>query len=260
MQQTFSILKNLLWRDLLLIKKDFRDNFIDMLVWPTTASLVFGRIMPHIAQVDSSFAGLTLLGAIISIIFVNALHHIQLQVTDFEHDRIIDYYLTLPLSSTMVFMKQALSIVLRTYIFGLPLFIIAKLLLPQAFSMATFSFTKFLLMFSAVALFLAFFGLWISSWVRNKDAFIHVWLRMYTPMLWFGGFLFSWQQVHTKLPIASYLMLLNPMTYIMDGLRASMLGQTGFINFWVSFGMLTAQAALFAFIAIRRLQQRLDTV
>jgi ABC-2 type transport system ATP-binding protein len=259
-QNSFKIFLYLIYRDLLILKKDFWGTFIDMLIWPTIASIIFGYIMPRISNVGPNYGGFVLLGAIITIATVSALDSATQIISDLDNNRLSDYFLTLPISPYLFFIKQAISITLKSLILTLPIFPLGKLLLLKSFSLLHLSFIKFCLMYLCITVFIGFFALWIISWVKHQDAIIHVWLRLYNPMMWFGGLLFSWKQIYEAIPSISYIMLLNPITYAIEGLRASVLGQENFLNYWICLFILLIYTVFIAIISLKLLHRRLDCI
>ena len=260
LRNQLKIALSLIFRDLTVLKKDFWGTLIDMLVWPTTASIVFGYIMPKLTNVAPNYGAFVLMGAIITIATVSALDNATQIISDFENKRVIDYYLTLPISPSLFFIKQAISISLKSLIFTLPIFPLGKIVLLSRFSLANLSLMKFILMYLNINIFIGFFALWVISWVKNETTMIHVWLRLYNPMMWFGGLLFSWIQIYNAIPLISYIMLINPMTYAIEGLRASVLGQVDFLNFWICFFMLLFFTFIVALVSVKKLLIRLDCV
>ena len=246
--------------DLKILKKDLWGNLIDVMVWPTVASIVFGYILPTVGNFNKNYGAFVLMGAIITIGTVVAFDCATQIVVDFDNKRTIDYYLTLPINSYLLFVKQALSISLKVLLFTLPNFIWGKIVLYDRFDLTNLSIIKFLLIYSSITLFLGFFALWLASWVKNQSAFIHVWLRLYNPMIWFGGQVFSWEQLNRVFPKISYLMVINPITYCTEGLRSAIFGQFGFLNFWFCLFALLVQTLLFAIVSLRWLKKRLDCV
>ena len=87
-----------------------------------------------------------------------------------------------------------------------------------------------------------------------------VWTRFIFPLWFLGGFQFSWQIVYGISKPLSYVMLANPVTYVMEGLRAATLGQAGYIHFWICVGMLCAFSIATGTLAYRGLKKRLDFV
>lgn len=109
-------------------------------------------------------------------------------------------------------------------------------------------------------IFYACFVLWSASIIANMSKFGSIWARYIFPMWFMGGFQFSWISLHKVAPIISYINLLNPMIYITEMVRISILGQEGYINFWFCLIAITFFSVLCLAISIRNLKQRLDFV
>jgi len=76
----------------------------------------------------------------------------------------------------------------------------------------------------------------------------------------FGGYMYSWYAVYHVSPLIGYAHLINPVLYVMEGMRAAVLGQEGYLPFWFSFTALFAFTVVIAWDALRRLRKRLDCV
>ena len=100
----------------------------------------------------------------------------------------------------------------------------------------------------------------IASFVKNLAAIEHVWLRFILPLWFFGGTQFSWQTIYNIAPYIGYLTLLDPLVYVMEGMRAAVLGQEGNLPFWLCVAVLWVLTVVFGWWAIKRLKTRLDFV
>ena len=109
-------------------------------------------------------------------------------------------------------------------------------------------------------MFYACFVIWVSSIVANMAHMGSVWARYIFPMWFMGGFQFSWIALHKALPNVAYINLLNPMMYITEAGRVSMLGQANYINFWLCLLAISAFSVLCFALGIRNLKRRLDFV
>jgi ABC-type polysaccharide/polyol phosphate export permease len=76
----------------------------------------------------------------------------------------------------------------------------------------------------------------------------------------FGGSTFPLNAVQKVSPFIAKLLLLNPIIYAYEGLRASVLGQAGYLNIWFCFAMLWLTSLSLGFFALNRLKHRLDFV
>ena len=86
---------------------------------------------------------------------------------------------------------------------------------------------------SQLNLFFGFFALWLSSVVKGMTSLNSLWLRYIAPMWMFGGYVYSWQQAYSMSHVVGYISLVNPMIYVMEGMRAAALGNANYLPFWV---------------------------
>jgi ABC-type multidrug transport system permease subunit len=181
-------------------------------------------------------------------------------VTDFEGDRIISYYLTLPIPSWLVFLRSIIYYAINATALGIFVLPIGKLLLGSKFDSSALSISKFLLIFLITNIFYGSFTLWITSRVPNSLKIGNVWMRLVYPLWAFGGFQFSWQVLYNFMPYFAYVNLLNPIMYTMEGIRAAVLGQEGYLPFWSSVSVLIAFSLFFAWHGIRLLKRQLNFI
>jgi ABC-type multidrug transport system permease subunit len=181
-------------------------------------------------------------------------------VSDFDGDNITSYYLTLPMPSWLVFVEKMAYYTINTAIMGILVLPISKLLAWNLFDLSKFDLFKFFLLFMLANVFYAAFTLWITSKVANLTKIGTVWMRFVYPLWFLGGFQFSWEVLHTTSPILAYVSLANPLLYVMEGARASILGQEGSLNFWLCAGMLAFFTCLCSWQGISQLKKRLDFI
>ena len=135
-----------------------------------------------------------------------------------------------------------------------------KILLGSLFNLSNLSIIKLALSFVSINIFFGFYGLWIASWVKKSMNFPHIWMRFVLILWTFGCYQYSWNTLNKAYPSWSYVSLLNPMIYAFEASRSAVLGQDGFINFWLCLGMLWLFIVLFYAHALRKFKRRLDYV
>jgi ABC-2 type transport system permease protein len=180
--------------------------------------------------------------------------------SDLEGDQVITYYLTLPIPSWMIFLRLILYYAINCGILAISVLPIGQLLIWNQFNILDINVGKFIIIFTLTQLFYGAFTLWIASRVRDMTKMGNVWMRFVFPLWFLGGFQFSWQVLVNKWPYFAWLNLLNPLTYIMEGTRAAVLGQEEYLNIWGCAGMLALFSLLCAWHAIVLFKKRLDFV
>ena len=255
----FNVFKNLLKIDLKLFGEIFWDKVIDLFIWVTCTILIMGYVMPLLG-LASDYGVFQLAGLVASAGLFEVFPSVMNLVSDFEGDRLISYELILPAPSLLIFIKIITNYALSAIILGLCVVPMGKLILWNQFDLTQINIIQFALMLIMSGIFYGVFTLWISSLCKSVSRVGNVWMRFIFPLWFLGGFQFSWNVLYKLAPKLANINLLNPMTYIMEGMRAALLGQTGYISVWFCIAALSVFIMIFSCIAIKRLKKRLDFV
>jgi ABC-type polysaccharide/polyol phosphate export permease len=135
-----------------------------------------------------------------------------------------------------------------------------KLILGDMFALSQVNIVKFLLIVLILSLFYGALATFVATRIYNMSKIGNVWQRFVFPMWFLGCYQFSWQSLYQAFAPLAYLNFLNPLTYAMEGTRAAVLGQNGFLNYWLCLGMLIFFWLLFVRLGIAALKKRLDVV
>lgn len=256
----FNICKNLVTIDLIIFKQMFLDKFIDLSIWVVLTTLVTAYIMPFFGlAVDF---GVFQLGGIIAAagLFEMGNSNVVDLVSDFEGDRVISFDLTLAIPSWLALLSKTAYYFIIYTILALLMLPIGKLCLWNQFDLASVHYPKLILAICAINLFYASFALWIASRVPNMAKMGQVWMRFIFPMWFLGGFQFSWISSYKTIPSFALVNLINPMIYITEAVRVALLGQDGFINFWLCLMAILFFALISLYFGITSLKKRLDFI
>jgi ABC-2 type transport system permease protein len=249
----------LLCTDFIILKRIVHDHIINLTIWMSTVLVVSSYLMGAFG-VTAAFSTFMLGGLAASAGLFGIFPNVAMMISDFEGDQIITYELTLPIPSWMVFLRLIVYYTLNFSILGLLVLPLGKLLIWEQFSLSHVAWGRYCIIFLLTHIFYASYTLWIVSRVKNMTKIGNVWMRMVYPLWFMGGFQFSWQMIATKWPALAYVNLLNPLTYIMEGTRAAVLGQEGYLNFWLCATALIFFSIISASHGIMLLKKRLDFV
>ncbi|MBM3184388.1 MAG: hypothetical protein FJZ64_03690 [Chlamydiae bacterium] len=83
---------------------------------------------------------------------------------------------------------------------------------------------------------------------------------MINPIFMFGAYFYTWVSLEKLSPTFAWITLINPIVYVLEGMRSAALGQEGHLPFWVCFFSLWGFIFVFASHAIYKLKRRLDCV
>lgn len=250
---------NLIVRDLRVFKMEFWGKFIDTCIMLSTTVVIFSYFLPSYG-LRPDFGPFLLIGVIAGFGFFDVVGKVATMTADLAGDKLILYTVSLPIPAWLVFVYVGLSWSLHSSIICLLLFPLGKLLLFSQFDLTMINYPKLLLMFIMTNMFFGFFALWLASVCKKMSSLSHLFVRVINPMYMFGGYLYSWHAVYALSAIGGYLSLANPLIYTMEGMRAAILGQEGYLPFWFSFVALMLFTIAFAWNAISRLKKRLDCI
>jgi ABC-2 type transport system permease protein len=253
------VFKELLHTDLYILKGTIFDQALNLLIWMSSMTLVNTYLMPAFG-LSAEYSAFILAGLCASAGLFGVFPSVATMISDFEGDQIIPYFLTLPIPSWVVFLRLILYYALNFGMLGILVLPVGQLLIWNHFNIMHVAFGKFMLIFVLTHLFYGAFTLWIASRVRTMTKIGNVWMRFVYPIWFLGCFQFSWLVLSKKWPYLAWLNLLNPVTYIMEGMRAAVLGQEGYLNFWLCVSILSIFVVLCAWRGIALLKKRLDFV
>lgn len=245
--------------DLTVFKQGFLDKLINLTIWVILSLIVTAYVMP-LFGLQANF-GMFQYAAMVGAAGLFSMYVSVVEfISDLEGDRIINFYLTLPIPSWVVLISKALYYFIIYFIFAVLTLPMGKLALWHEFDLTNFSYAKLLIILVAQNIFYAGFVLWATSKVPNIMQAENIWMRYIFPMWFMGGFQFSWHALYEAIPILAYINLLNPMIYITEAARVAMLGQEGYLNFWACIGVILIFSAFWFIMGMRNLKHRLDYV
>ncbi len=253
------VFKQMLFTDMVLVRRGFKDKVINLTIWFATQLIVFAYLMPYlgfpIKYIGFFLASLAASGGLFEV-FPSAVT----LVADMEGDKIIEYNFTLPVPSWMVLLKMIVYYSVNAAIqmcFVLPF---GLLISWGKVDITTISFVKYGLLFIATSMFYGSFTLLVASRIKSMLSIGSGWMRFVYPIWFLGCFQFSWQALYSWSPFFAYVNLLNPMVYVMEGTRAAILGQQNFLNYWLCLIMTLFFSVFYAWWSIKKLKKRLDFV
>lgn len=249
----------LLRRDLLAFRREFGTKFFDTLCLFFTNVIVFGYFM-QLEGAHAGYAAFFVVGAIASFGFVEIVGKVGVLMADLQGDKTISHTMVMPIRTEWVFCYIGVSWALTSTLLSILLFPAGKILVFKGLHLADVSYFRLIIMFITSNLFFGFFALWLTGILKDITSLNSLWLRYIAPMWMFGGYTYSWAAAYQMNHIIGVVTLINPMLYVMEGMRAAVLGQTGYLPFWGSFFALWGFILICTWDAIRRLKKRLDCV
>ncbi len=246
----------LIWRDMSVFWPSFPDRLLNGALWAGITIVVF----QYIGFGDAVNLGLFMACAnAVSWGFFEVMENVARLIADLQGEKSISYALTLPLPQWMVFVRIAISNALQAMAIAIFILPMAKILLWNNFDISHAAWGKFALIFVLAHIFYGFFSLWLASMVRSLESIGDIWMRVVFPLWFLGGYQFTWYTFVAKSPKLAYASLIvNPLVYCFEGVRAAVIGQEGYLPFWGCCAALIGFTMLVGTIGTLRMKRRLD--
>ncbi len=249
----------LMLRDLYVLRKTILGKMLNTAIWVSILIFSNHHVLPFLGM-PSTYGKFMLAGGIVVQMLFSAMAEVSVMVGDLTGDKIIMFPLGLALPPWLAFVRYALTTALQGLLMGLFSIPIAAVVMGRDFSFPMVDVQKMLLMYGVQSVFFGFFSLWVASFTPDMPSYENVWLRVTNPLWMLGCYTYSWTILQRAVPWLSYVCLLNPFTYAMEGSRAAILGQPNFLNYWVCLGVLVVATAGLAYRGISNMIKRLDAL
>jgi ABC-2 type transport system permease protein len=208
----------MLGRDAHVARRNAIQLALQTFLQPLLFVFIFGRVMVGSGYMPQAYKSLLLPGIIaISMTFTGIWAVAMPLIAEFQWTREIEDRLLAPIDMTWIAIEKVLAGMLQALVAGLVVIPLAWLVLrPIDISISSpLSFTAIILL---VAAFSACGGLALGCSMNQQHIGLMFSLVM-TPMIFFGCTYYPWSAL-TKFPILQKAVLINPLVYASEGLRA----------------------------------------
>lgn len=259
LKTTLAIFSQLMRKDLLQFARTYKSKLFDTGFLFFTNVIVFAYFLPQ-QGLQSSYGPFIMIGAIASFGLFDVVGYVSELIFDIEGPCAISYTLAMPIPSWVVFLQIAVRWAVQSFLLVIPLFFVGKLLLWNHLNLSGIHWPLLILMYISINCFFGVFGLWIASLIKTMGNLSHLFLRFVNPIFMFGAYFYTWHASYQLAHWIGCVILINPMVYVMEGMRAAALGQAGYLPFWLCFFAVWAYILVLGTHAILRLQKRLDCI
>jgi ABC-2 type transport system permease protein len=208
----------MLARDAHVARRNAIQLLLQTFLQPLLFVFIFGRVMVGSGYMPASYKSLLLPGIIaISMVFTGIWAVAMPLIAEFQWTREIEDRLLAPIDMTWIAIEKVIAGMIQALIAGLIVIPLAWLVL-RPLDISVGSPLSFILMVVLVATFSACGGLALGCSINQQ----HIGLMfgmVITPMIFFGCTYYPWNAL-AKFPILQKAVLINPLVYASEGLRA----------------------------------------
>jgi ABC-2 type transport system permease protein len=223
---------SILGRDLFVTGRELPTFLAQVILQPLFMVFVFGKVLTELGFARPGFAELLLPGIIALTVAVTGLQGTALPlVIDFSFTKEIEDRLLAPLPVSFVALEKILFGTLRALIAGAIMFPIGRLVLGTLPFQASrvWMLIAFLLLGAVMG---SALGMTLGTLVQPSRISI-VFALVLTPLLFTGCTQYPWPSLST-LRWFQVLTLVNPLTYVSEGVRGSMVPQVPHMHAWIA--------------------------
>ena len=245
----------MLARDAHVAKRNAIQLFLQTFLQPLLFVFVFGKVMVGSGYMPPEYKSLLLPGIIaISMVFTGIWAVAMPLIAEFQWTREIEDRLLAPISVGWIAVEKVIAGMLQALVAGLVVIPLAWLVLRPGVDISIHSPLTFTLMMVLVATFAAGGGLVLGCSINQQ----HIGLMfgmVITPMIFFGCTYYPWSALKT-FPILQKAVLINPLVYASEGLRATLVPQFPHLSLTAVLIMLLVFDVLMLAVGLRQFEKK----
>lgn len=245
----------LLSRDAHVARRNLVPLLLQNFLQPLLFVFVFGRVMVGSGYMPASYKSLLLPGIIaISMTFTGIWAVAMPLITEFQFTREIEDRLLAPIDISWVAIEKIVAGLIQAVAAGLVVIPLAWIILRPGLELNLQNPLLFAGMMLLVAGFSSCGGLALGCSVNQQHIGL-MFSMVLTPMIFFGCTYYPWSALAT-FPILQKIVLINPLAYASEGLRASLVPQFPHLSVPLILAALSVADVLLLVIGLRQFHKK----
>jgi ABC-2 type transport system permease protein len=244
------IIGSLLLRDAVVAKREIVGILIRTMMQPVLFVIVFGVLLPRMGFMNAGYKTMLIPGVAALCLCTASIWSVTMPlIADFGITKEIEDRLLAPAPIEMVAVQKVLAGVIQgafAVLFVLP---VCRLLMGPIPGLTLRNFPLLVLMVCLGGAVFSALGLWLGTAMQPQ----HISLMMqviFAPMIMFGCAYYPWRGLD-KLPFLKYAVLINPLVYLSEGMRAALTPTVMHMHVAVVIGALVALTSLLMWAGLR---------
>lgn len=245
----------LLARDAHVARRNAFQLLFQTFLQPLLFVFIFGRVMVGSGYLPPAYKSLLLPGIMaISMTFTGIWAVAMPLIAEFQFTREIEDRLLAPIDISWVAIEKTLAGLIQAVVAGLIVLPLGWLILRPGLELHLKNPLLFIVMTVLVAAFSAAGGLALGCSMDQQHIGL-MFSMVLTPMIFFGCTYYPWSALE-KFPILQKLVLVNPLVYASEGLRASLVPQRAHLPVVVIVAALAIFDGIFLMFGLRQFEKK----
>jgi ABC-2 type transport system permease protein len=235
-------------------RRDLAAFLAQSLMQPLFFLFTFGRVLPEIGAAQGAYGKQLLPGILALTLVITALQNTSLPlVIEFSFTKEIEDRLLAPLPAALVGVQKVVVAAVRGIVGALIILPLAAVILPGGVEFGDISWPGFVAVMLIGPLAGAAVGLVLGTAVEARQINV-VFAVVLTPLLFTGATFYPWAALGS-LRWFQVVTLINPLTYVSEGLRAAVTTAPHLGSGWIALG-LVGSTLVFGAIGVRGFERR----
>jgi len=245
----------LLARDAHVARRNLVQLLFQTFLQPLLFVFIFGRVMVGSGYLPAAYKSLLLPGIMaISMVFTGIWAVAMPLIAEFQFTREIEDRLLAPIDISWVAIEKVLAGLIQAIVAGLVVLPLAGMILRPGLELHLRNPLLFIVIVLLVAGFSASGGLALGCSMDQQHIGL-MFSMVLTPMIFFGCTYYPWNAL-SNFPILQKIVLINPLAYASEGLRASLVPQFPHLPTVAILGALAVFDCLLLVVGLRQFEKK----
>ena len=245
----------LLRRDVRVARKELPSFLLRTTLQPIMFTVVFGYLLPKMGFLGRDYTAALLPGVLAVSLAMAAVQAVTLPMAvDFAATKEIEDRLLAPVATHWVAVEKVVSGMLQALVSGLFVLPLARLIMGPIPGLTLSHAGEVLAVAVLGAAAFSAMGLLLGTAVQPQHIGL-MFSMILAPMIFFGCTYYPWRGLDV-VPVVKYLVLINPLVYVSEGMRASLTPGIPHMPLPVVLAMLLVLTAVFGTLGLRSFDKR----
>lgn len=249
------VFASLLWRDAVVARREIVGIMIRTMLQPVLFVTVFGVLLPGMGMIPRGFNTVMLPGIAALCLTMAAIWSVAMPlIADFGMLKEIEDRLLAPVPIELIAIEKVVSGIIQGAMAVVVVMPTARLLMGPVHGLSLRNLPLVVLMVILGGAVFSAFGLFLGTAMQPQ----HISLMMqviFAPMIMFGCTYYPWRGLD-HYPFLKYAVLVNPLVYLTEGLRAAMTPSVAHMPLPAIIGALVGTTGLLMWLGLRGFRRR----